>query len=654
MAVLSWALTVHASYALIRHARPWRIILPTGLAVVLIHGADPYEPRRVWYLAAYLLFSLLLLARLTFLHLRSHWREDDARIPPLVGLDLSYVIVAATVALILVAWAVPAMADVLPAAKRVWDEAKSPWAERMDKLFASLERRGATITVADYYSDDFPLGRGRELTDALVALVQVPPDSGSRLRYYWRARVYDRYEEGHWSTGALTMTRKLGPSTFNLDSPELEGRQTITFAITSAEPIVTLYVAPQPLWASRSVEVDFAENPDGTLDVASLHGSPPLNAGQTYFVRSSVTNVTIAQLRAADTDYPEWVTDRYLELPDSVTPRMRALAEEIAGGRESAYDTVAEVTRYLRNNIRYSETITDTRPVEQEPLDWFLFDSRVGFCNYYASSEVVLLRSLGIPARLAVGFAEGEHQVGTDTYFVFERNAHAWPEVYFPGLGWVEFEPTVSQDPILRPLGESDSEDEGDLLVPTGRDAEELLRERLDRLEGMDEIAPGEGVSAASSGLLDRLRASYWVIAVLLGSILIVLVWRARRQRVLSPFPVLVERGFLRLGWKPPAFLRRWAKRALLSPLQRAYVEVDQALVRLGASPTPADTPAQRTATLAYVLPPASGPAYQLLAEYHSGTYSPHLYSVHAAQEAARSIRRLSWVAKLRRLVGRK
>ncbi|MGD2147303.1 MAG: transglutaminase-like domain-containing protein [Anaerolineae bacterium] len=652
MAVLSWGLSVYASYCLVRNARPWRIIVPAGLAAVLIHGADPYEPRRLWYLAAYLLFSLLLLSRLTFLHLRSQWRADDARIPPLIGLDMSYVVVAATVVLILVSWVLPAMADVLPVAKRVWDQATNPAEERLDKLFASLERRGATITVSDYYSDEFPLGRGRELSDALVASVQVPADAPSRLRYYWRARVYDHYGDGQWSTGAMTTTEKVRSGTFASVSPELEGRTTITFAFTSAKPIVTLYAAPQPLWASRSVEVDFAPNPDGSIDVASLHGAPPLNAGETYLAGSSVTDATLSELREAGTVYPEWVAERYLAVPDSITPRMRELAAEIASDHENTFDIVAGITRFLRFSITYSEVITDTPPEDQDPLDWFLFDSRVGFCNYYASSQVVLLRSLGIPARLAVGFAEGEHRSGTNTYLVYERNAHAWPEVYFPGFGWVEFEPTASEDPIVRPLGDVDAEG-GEFLVPSGRDYEEMMQERLDRLEGMDEIAPGEGLSAGSGSVLDRLGLPYLVLAFLLGCVLLVVAWRARRRRAFRALPVFLERGFLRLGWEPPPFLHRWVKRASLSPLQRAYMEVDQALMRLNASPASAATPAERTANLASVLPLATEPAYQLLAEYQTATYSPHVYSIVTAREAARSIRKLSWRAKLRRLLGR-
>lgn len=650
MAVLAWALSVHAGYALTRRGSPWRVILPPGLATLLIQTSDPYRPRGVWYLGGYFFFSLLLLARLTFLRFRRRWLQDEARVPPLVGLDLSYVIAGVVVALILLAWTAPAAADVLPSARRLWDRATRPWEERTEKLFASLRRQGATITVADYYGDEFPLGRGRELSDSLVASVQVPQAPPS-VRFYWRAKVYDQYSGGRWRTDVLTKTERVGSGASVLDFPELEGRRILTFTFTSPQPVKTLYVAPQPRWVSRRVEVDLAENPDGTVDVASLHALPPLAAGETYVARSSLADMTVAQLREAGDDYPAWVTDRYLELPDTITARTLDLAEQIAEERETPYDVVAAVTRYLRNNIRYTETITDTPAADQEPLDWFLFDVRAGFCNYYASSEVVLLRSLGIPARLAVGFAQGEHQRGTNVNLVYERNAHAWPEVYFPGFGWVEFEPTVSQDPIYRPLGEIETEDEGRLRVPPGGDTEERWRDRLAELEGLDELAPGEGVPTPSRSLWDGLRAWAWVLPILLGVGLIILAWRARRRRAAPPFPVLLERGMRRLGWKPPVFLRRWAHYALLSPLERAYGEIDQALARLGAAPVPAHTPEERAASLADLLPLASEWAFVLLAEYQTATYSPHGCDVDVAQEAARTIRSLSWRTKLRQLI---
>ncbi len=646
VAVLAWGLSVLAGHVLTRHASPWGVVVPPGVAVLLIQTSDLYRERGLWYLAAYAFFSLLLVARLTFVRLRRRWLDDEARIPPLVGLDLSYAMVMVVVALLLLAWTVPSAADVLPTARRVWDRVTTPVEERAEKLFASLRRRGPTVAAANYYGDEFPLGQGRRLSDALVASVQAPQASGS-MRYYWRAGVYDRYAEGRWSTAAMTTTRRVRGGELPYDFPELEGRSGLTFTFTSADPLVTLFVAPQPRWVSRPAEMDFARNPDRTIEVASFRAEPPLAAGQTYVAHSSVADATVSQLREAGTDYPDWVVDRYLDLPDAITPRTRELAEYLAEGQQTPYDVVASVTRHLRNTIRYTEELTGTPGVGQELLDWFLFDEQAGFCNYYASAEVVLLRSVGVPARLAVGFAQGERQRGTTTYLVYERNAHAWPEVYFPGVGWVEFEPTVSEDPIRRPRGEIETEEGGRLRVPAGGDTQDRWRERLDELEFMDDLAPGEGVPSPPAKPWYRTRTAAWVVVTLMGAAALIMTLRAWRRRSSPPLPVLLDVGLRRLGWTPPGFVRRWARWALLNPLERAYGEIDRALALLGAGSDPAETPAERAAALADRLPAASEETYFLLFQYQAATYSGGRCDVQGAQEAGRTIRSLSWRAKL-------
>ena len=113
----------------------------------------------------------------------------------------------------------------------------------------------------------------------------------------------------------------------------------------------------------------------------------------------------------------------------------------------------------LRNTcaaILHIRNTVEAPPAGQDPLDWFLFHSKKGFCNYYATAEVLLLRSAGIPARMVVGFAQGEFDP-PNHYVVRQRDSHAWPEVYFPGIGWVEFEPTSNQAPLELPLGENPS-----------------------------------------------------------------------------------------------------------------------------------------------------------------------------------------------------
>jgi len=636
MLLLFWVLSVHAGYTLTRHARPWRAILPSGLALLVIHTSDPSEASRAWYLAGYLLFSLLLLACLAYVRLRARWQRFNAHLPPLIALDFAPATVLIVVLLVLLAWSVPALAQTLPAAKEAWQTAIDPlqarMRERLDNAFASLRRAAPFVQVAGYYGEDFVLGQGGELSDVLIMTVQAP--SRASPRYYWRARVYDRYEDGRWYSTAFTTTQSI-PATDFVTVPELEGRKPVTLTFSLAVPTATYYAASQPRWISRPAQAEVALNPDGTADLAILRPPSPLDAGETYQVRSDLSDVTVLQLRAAGADYPGWVTDRYLEAPSTVTTRTLELASQIAAGLDNPYDVAVATTSYLRNNIEYKESIPMLL-ADQEPVDWFLFDLREGFCNYYASAEVILLRSAGIPARLAVGYAQGERQAGSNVYLVNQRDAHAWPEVYFPDIGWVEFEPTVSQSPLRRPSGEARPTSPS---IP-GREPEMDYRDRLEELLDLeDEASPADATQDS--------RPTWLFGIVILGLILAFLWFRLRRRRSVS-IPVLLEAGLERFNLRPPAILRRWIFHANLSPMERGYLELNRALARLGAPPASSDTPAERVAALAGLLPAAAAPAQTLLNEYQLAFYSPRFGNLYVARQAARAIRGLSWRSALK------
>ncbi len=653
MVSLFWVLSVYAGYNLTRHARPWQAILPTGLVLLIIQIYDPFVASRAWFLAGYLFFGILLLARLTYLRRHACWRQARVPLPLYIGFDLTRVTLTITVLLVLVAWIIPVLADVLPFAEKAWQHVTQPWAtarDRLSKAFAPLRRTVGVVAQYGYYGERLALGRGSELSETPIMTVETPSNHVGIPRYYWRARVYDYYAGGQW-VSSLSARQSVTPANFGLTFPEAEERSTATLTFNLAVPMATLYTASQPLWVSRPAEAYLAYNPDGTADLTTLHATPPLRAGEVYQTQSSFSTATVTQLRAAGTDYPLWVTDRYLGIPSTVTTRTLELARQIALTRDNPYDVAAAVTAYLRTNIQYSETLPPLPPPAagggerggQEPLDWFLFDLRRGFCNYYASAEVILLRSLGIPARLAVGFAQGEHQDAEegDAYLVRQRDAHAWPEVYFSGLGWVEFEPTASQRSIHRRLGESPSDTAAGERspLPVG-DAEEGFDDQLDRIRG------AELDSAA-----DLRTTARWNLALSLGLILIFLAWRVSRRRNLPPLPILLEGGMRRLGLQSPPALRRWSCRVALTPLERAYLELNYALSRLGNPPEPADTPAERAKALARLLPVAADHVQQLLDEYHTTSYSPRLGNLLVAQQAARAIRNLSWQTRVRRLI---
>jgi hypothetical protein len=161
---------------------------------------------------------------------------------------------------------------------------------------------------------------------------------------------------------------------------------------------------------------------------------------------SLVSEANDDELRAASTDYPRWVRDRYLSLPVSLDPAVRELARKIVrdAGATNPLDESRAIETYLRDNFQYSTSIGQP-PQGRDRVAWFLFENKKGYCEYYASAMIVMLRSLDIPARFAAGYAPGEYDSKAREYVVRETAAHAWPEVYFPGYGWIQFEPTPSQ-----------------------------------------------------------------------------------------------------------------------------------------------------------------------------------------------------------------
>ena len=653
MALLFWVLSVHAGYMLTRYGHPWQATLPIGLTLFIIHIHDPYWPYRTWFLATYIFFALLLLARMTYLHNRAEWQQRHTRLPPYLGLDLIRATLGATAILILFAWTAPAMASSVPLAERAWKQVSRPWTiarSRMSNAFASL--RASVGLVYDYYGDVLPLGRGNLLTDDIILTVKPPtatPDSVRR--FYWRARVYDQYEDGLW-TGNFNDTQSLTPENFDLPFQDLEGRWASNFEITPWVPLSTLFVVPQPEWVSRPVRADLIDNGDGTIDLGALHADINVQPGEQYQVRSSISSVTEADLRTAGMDYPEWITERYLQIPDTTTERTINLANRIARPFDNPYDIAVAVTNYLRNNITYANTVP-VPPTDQDPVDWVLFDLQEGFCNYYATSEVVLLRAVGIPARWAVGYAQGEFDSESGTYQVRQRDAHSWPEVYFPGIGWIEFEPTLSQPLIERPEGNPIEEQEEDPAASFNPDGSPGLPDGFDVPRGEDlaeEIDAADQLPVETNPVF-----SYLLLLAALALIGVSLfAWRQHGLRVRRrPLVVSLELNLKRIGLRPPAFLTRWARTASLTPLSRAYVEVNRALTRLGAPPEPFFTPAERGAALAALLPNAAPEVSNLVTQYQRMTYSQYPGDLVTAQAAARTVRNMSWLARLNKLIAR-
>jgi hypothetical protein len=147
----------------------------------------------------------------------------------------------------------------------------------------------------------------------------------------------------------------------------------------------------------------------------------------------------VAKLRMASTDYPDDVKDLYLQLP-SLDPRVKDLAEQITAREQTPIDKAIAVESYLRT--RYSYTLNLTGKPGSDAIAHFLFETRAGHCEYFASAMAIMLRTIGIPTREVNGFLPGEYNDLGEDYIVRASDAHSWVEVYFPGTGWLTFDPT--------------------------------------------------------------------------------------------------------------------------------------------------------------------------------------------------------------------
>jgi protein-glutamine gamma-glutamyltransferase len=158
-----------------------------------------------------------------------------------------------------------------------------------------------------------------------------------------------------------------------------------------------------------------------------------------YYGYSRLPTVNAAKLRAAATVYPDEIRSVYLQLP-ALDARIPELAKGVAAKARTPYDKAVAIEAFLRS--RFSYTLELTGKPGDDPLAHFLFETHAGHCEYFASAMTIMLRTQGIPSREVNGFLPGEFNDLAGDYIVRASDAHSWVEAYFPGSGWVTFDPT--------------------------------------------------------------------------------------------------------------------------------------------------------------------------------------------------------------------
>lgn len=443
--LLLWNSAAWLVWSFARRHQALSAVLPCGLLLALNTQLRAQSPD--WFMI-YLFVSVVLVAYATYMgHLRD-WDHRRVDYSGELGADWGIYSIVICVVIIAVARLAPLLGT--PEGLQVLSDAFRPAVQQVsetsEQIFAAVNpipnwSPPLTAEMPNLSAIGAPLP-SRQDTVMWVTIGDPAPgqdENGNLLpperQHYWSGGALERYTGAGWDA--------LDAREFDRDAPEAgetpQGRYLLwqKFEI-EAQHGKSLFAADLAIAASSNVRLRL--NPLG--DTSLLQG-----ADSRYEVQSWAVNVTWQELVAAGTYYPAEIAERDLLLPASLPARVRSLAARVTSGARTPYDKTLQVQSYLRLNHPYRLDVPRP-PAGADAVDYFLFEAPGGFCTYFASAMAVMLRAEGVPARVVTGYAMGDYDAEREAYRVPASAAHAWVQVYFPGYGWVDFEPTPAR-PVL-------------------------------------------------------------------------------------------------------------------------------------------------------------------------------------------------------------
>ncbi len=576
---LIWWLTYLGAWAIFRYGYTWRAIMPAGI-VLLINTY--YAPQPLFgFLFAFCLIALILLVRTNLADQQRRWREKGIYFNPDISWDFLRNGMMFSIAIVVFAWLTPGLSrnsyvrQALSPLNERWNETTQTIREWYPNVISRTQPAGSA------FGRKLSLGGARNVGNSPVFQV-----ASSERGRYWRAVAFDTFDGRQWSNSDETELQFATDDTVPVGNWELRKpfTQTITLLAPTGNvifgapdiykvdvPITAVYheVPANPVFATNENAEELAGS---AIEVTWAKSNRLLDVGDSYTVVSRFTDITQRALRSASTEYPPDIRERYLQLPEDFSERVANDAAQIMAPYDSVYDKVRTLELHLRG-YEYREDI-DAPPPGRDPIEYFLYDIQAGYCDYYATAMTTMLRSAGIPARTASGYAEGIFDEENGFYTITERDAHTWVEVYFPGFGWVEFEPTAGESALNRPVGNDFTENgllpgfnPGDQSgIPS---EEELLQNQLENpgdFDNFPEDDPLNAVGTSQQGVFGWLRSILITLLAIAGILFLLF-----RQRIMGPTsftsdipPILFDR------------MQRWAERLGIRT-QNAHTPYEQA-----------------------------------------------------------------------------
>ena len=434
----AWAVGYLTVYLALILRNVWAT-LPAGFAIVT--NLTYLPPSSLPWFMAFLLVAALLIIRLVHLERRRKWDSTATTQGSWLPVHIMHAGIWFAVIVFLVVTVTPSLGAGPRVVRSLWADVRSPIGDAegtFTRVFASLPARRSMGLFG--FTDELPFRGNINLPKDVLMHVE------SDERLYWRARTYDRYAGWGWSNSGMVVDQRRGLEDIAGSSytgcPECV--RNVTFELKA--PASTVFTAATPLRTTLPVEAQFTNlDTDEGHRLVKLESVEVLQPNQRYTVQSWVPQVTVEDISPFTPEYDNWVEERYLQLPDDLPPRVRLLAESLGRQGDTPYLKAVTIREYLRT-LEYSQDIS-APPPGVDGLEHFLFREQAGYSEYFGSAMTVMLRAAGVPARMAVGYLPGEYNDELGAFIVRESDLHSWAEAYFPGYGWIPFEPTPNVEP---------------------------------------------------------------------------------------------------------------------------------------------------------------------------------------------------------------
>ncbi|PZR64485.1 MAG: hypothetical protein DLM71_02825 [Chloroflexi bacterium] len=551
LGVVMFAIAFMAAYALYRHHRALDAILLVGAALIANMSATFAD--LFGYLVIFVLAALLLWLRAALITRQEGWtsrRVNENQEVPASIMRSGVMFIGVS---IILAWVLTSVAVAAPLTV-VWRNLDTVWSDvrdRFDGVFGNLTNPKSRISGTSFGSKFTVSGTWFSNNDPVMTV-------GSTRAYYLRTVTYDVYTGHGWDS---TPGRERQVDSARPVFPGVSPERPVVGQAFDLETITVRFdhaIGPNlytPGFPTKFFAPVLVTEPGGRPMLGRVKAANGLGDGEGYSVTAAISKATEAQLAHAGQAYPADIQRLYLDT-EGVTDRTRRLARQIAdlAGATDAYHQARALATFLSSDpsFRYATSVPSPDP-SRDLVDQFLFDpniGREGYCQYYASAMVMMARSLGLPARMAVGFAPGE-RLRENQYQYRESNAHAWAEIYFPGYGWQIFEATKSINPQFARL----TGDATRLPPPVNGtedrkgpfDANIDSPSKLSTLPSMRPIPGGIQPGQQDSGTAgDPRTGNGWIFLIVLAVGALVVVWR-------------LGRAGRRIGVMPPVD-RHWAR----------------------------------------------------------------------------------------------